>query len=621
MNNEFLPITAQELRERGIERPDFIYVSGDAYVDHPSFGAAIITRVLEAEGFSVAFMAQPDVKSDADFLRFGAPRFGFFVSSGNIDSMVAHYTAAGKPRSRDLYSPGGAAGRRPDRAVTVYCRALRRLFGSVPIVIGGLEASLRRFAHYDYWSDSVRESVLIESGADMISYGMGEHQTRGIAHRLAAGESIADMRDIPGTCFAVPSEETPFGGTECPSYENVKNNKKEYAKACRIQHDEQDSVRGRMIKQRHGKMTVVQLPPSPPLDTRELDEVYALPFTRRYHPSYEPLGGVPALEEVEFSVTHNRGCFGDCNFCALAMHQGRAVTSRSIASVVSEVKQCAVSPGFKGYISDVGGPTANFRAPSCRAQLKNGMCKGKKCLAPEPCKALEVSHADYLELLRAAESVKGVKKVFIRSGVRYDYALRDGGDEFIKELAERHVSGQLRVAPEHCVPAVLDLMGKPHIDDYLKFVKKFDKYSRQAGLEQYVVPYMMSSHPGCTLADAAELAVFLKKENIRPEQVQDFYPTPGTISTAMFYTGLDLYTMKEIYVPRTPREKELQRALLQYYVPQNADKVREALLKAGRADLIGTGKNCLVSDRKSPPQGTPSKRRQPPRGAKKRGRR
>ncbi len=590
----FLPITKEEMTLRGWEQADFIYVNGDAYVDHPSFGASIITRVLEREGFRVAFLAQPDWRSDKDFLRFGKPKYGFFVSSGNIDSMVAHYTAAGKKRSSDAYSPGGKAGLRPDRAVIVYCNKIRELYGNIPIIIGGLEASLRRFAHYDYWDDKIRRSILFDSQADLISYGMGERQTAEIANRLASGESISEIRDIRGTCYACDVRETPYAGAECPSFENVCASKKEYAVSCRIQQDEQDFFRGKAIKQRHGSRMLVQNPPALPLNQAELDSVYALPYMRTYHPSYEELGGVPGIEEVRFSITHNRGCFGACNFCSLAFHQGRYITARSKQSVVDEAKKLTELPDFKGYIHDIGGPTANFRRPSCDGQNERGLCKGKKCLAPEVCPNLVSDHSEYLDILRAVRALPRVKKVFVRSGIRYDYMLQDKDDSFFKELVAHHVSGQLKVAPEHCSAAVLDKMGKPHIEAYLKFSKKYFAISKAVGKEQYIVPYLMSSHPGSTLKDAVELALFLKRENIRPEQVQDFYPTPGTISTCMFYTGLDPYTMKEVFVARSPHEKALQRALLQYYNPKNQALCEQALRKAGRADLIGKGDKCLI---------------------------
>ncbi len=590
---QFLPISKEDMLSRGWEQVDFIYVSGDAYVDHPSFGSAIITRVLEANGYSVAVLSQPDWHSTNDFLRFGKPRLGFFVSSGNIDSMVAHYSVAKKKRSTDAYSPGGKAGKRPDRAVIVYCQRIREAFGDVPIIIGGLEASLRRFAHYDYWDDKIRPSVLFDSGADLISYGMGEKQTVEIANRLRDGESIQTIHDVRGTCYAVPATESPFC-TECPSYENVLKSKREYAISCRIEQDEQDHIRGKMLRQKHGKMMLVQNPPMPPLTREELDAVYALPYTRRYHPIYEKDGGVPGIEEVRFSITHNRGCFGACNFCSLAFHQGRYVTSRSKESVLKEAKRITEMPDFKGYIHDVGGPTANFRHPSCEKQEKSGLCKGKKCLAPSACPALKADQSEYLDILRAVRALPKVKKVFIRSGIRYDYMLQDDDDAFFRELVEHHVSGQLKVAPEHCSAAVLDKMGKPHIEAYIRFSQKYFAYTKKIGKEQYLVPYLMSSHPGATLQDAVELALFIKKEHLHPEQVQDFYPTPGTIATAMFYSELDPYTLKPVYVAKNPHDKAMQRALMQYFNPKNRALVEEALKKAGRTDLIGTSEKCLI---------------------------
>ena len=594
----FLPITAQDVADRGWDSVDFVYVTGDAYVDHPSFGAAIITRVLEAEGYRVAVLAQPNWNSVEDFKRFGKPNLGFMVSSGNIDSMVAHYTAAKKHRSADAYSPGKVMGLRPDRAVIVYCNKIREAYGNVPIIIGGLEASLRRFAHYDYWDDKIRRSILFDSQADLISYGMGENQTIEICRRLSNGEDISTITDVRGTCYACDVTDTPLTGKECPSFENVVKSKKEYAVSCRIQQDEQDHIRGKLIKQRHGNKMLVQNPPMPPLTQEEMDWVYSLPYERTYHPVYEKNGGVPAIEEVEFSITHNRGCFGACNFCSIAFHQGRAITTRSKQSVVDEAKLLTQKPNFKGYIHDVGGPTANFRRSSCLKQLENGLCKGKKCLAPTPCKALTADHSEYLDILRTLRELPKVKKVFIRSGIRYDYMLKDKDDTFFRELVRYHVSGQLKVAPEHCSAVVLDKMGKPHIDAYVEFSKKYFELSDSVGKEQYLVPYLMSSHPGSTLKEAVELAVFLKKRHIRPEQVQDFYPTPGTISTCMFYTGIDPYTMQEVYVAKTPHDKALQRALLQYYDPKNRDLVEEALRKAGRADLIGNSDKCLIRPRK-----------------------
>lgn len=592
--NKFLPINRAEMQECGFDSVDFVYVTGDAYVDHPSFGAAIITRVLESQGYKVGVLSQPNCGSTHDFTEFGKPNYGFFVSSGNIDSMVAHYTVAKKKRKTDAYTAGGVMDKRPDRAVIEYCKLIRKSYGDIPIIIGGLEASLRRFAHYDYWDDKIRPSILFDSDADLISYGMGENQTIEIAKRLKDGESIKTITDIKGTCYAVDARNTPLYGAECPSFENVVNSKREYAISCRIQQDEQDHIRGKLLKQKHGKMMLVQNPPMPPLTRTELDWVYSLPYTREYHPSYEEFGGVPGIEEVKFSITHNRGCIGACNFCSLAFHQGRFISSRSKDSILNEIKKITEMPDFKGYIHDIGGPTANFRYPSCEKQLKAGLCKGKKCLAPTACPALKADESEYLDVLRAARNIKGVKKVFIRSGIRYDYMLQDKNDDFFKELVEHHISGQLKVAPEHCSSSVLDKMGKPHIDAYIKFSKKYFSYTNKIGKEQYLVPYLMSSHPGATLKDAIELAVFIKKEHLHPEQVQDFYPTPGTISTAMFYTELDPYTLEPVFVAKTPHEKAMQRALMQYFNPKNHDLVEEALIKCGRRDLIGAGENCLI---------------------------
>ena len=586
--NEFLPVTADEMRERNISQFDFIYITGDAYVDHPSFGVAIVSRLLESLGFTVGIISQPDWKSDKDFRRFGKPKLCFLVTAGNIDSMVAHYTSAKKKRSDDDYTAGGVAGKRPDRAFIVYCRKIREIYGNdVAVAIGGLEASLRRFAHYDYWDDKVRPSVLLESGADLLMYGMGEHQITELSERLANGENIHNIHDIRGTCYLTEPVNTPIGCAECPSFEQVSQNKEAYARATKIQYDHQDEIYGKIVIQRHGKLMLVQNPPAYSLTQEELDKIYSLPYTRNYHPSYEKSGGVPGIEEVKFSITHNRGCFGYCNFCSIALHQGRRITCRSEKSVLEEAEKLTHMPDFKGYIHDVGGPTANFRNPSCEKQLKSGLCKGKKCLAPTPCKALKVDHSEYLDMLRKIRKIKGVKRVFIRSGIRYDYLMEDKNDEFIRELIKYHVSGQLKVAPEHCSAVVLDKMGKPHIEAYKAFQKRFYEITKGIGKEQYLVPYLMSSHPGSTLREAVDLALFLRDNKIRPEQVQDFYPTPGTISTCMFYTGLDPYTMEKVYVPKTAEEKAMQRALLQYFRPQNREIVRKALIKAGRRDLIG----------------------------------
>ncbi|MBP0956545.1 MAG: YgiQ family radical SAM protein [Oscillospiraceae bacterium] len=591
----FLPISKEDMNERGIEQLDFICITGDSYVDHPSFGISIISRMIEDQGFTVGIIAQPDLKSDRDFKKLGAPKFAFLITGGNIDSMVAHYTSAKKKRSDDAYTAGGKAGKRPDRATIVYSQAIKRIFGKdMPVAIGGLEASLRRFAHYDYWDDAVRPSILEDSGADLLMYGMSEHQIVEICTRLAKGEKISELRDIRGTAYLCDPRETPYGAAECPSLMQVREHKEEYAKACKIQYDWQDEIYGKTIIQKQTSKMLVQLPPAYSLTTPELDHVYELPYMRTYHPIYEKEGGVPGIQEVEFSITHNRGCFGNCNFCSIALHQGRRISVRSKESILREAELLTKLPNFKGYIHDVGGPTANFRAPSCTHQLTNGLCKGRKCLAPEPCKNLEVDHTEYLDILREIRKIKGVKKVFIRSGIRYDYLIEDKNEEFMRELIEHHVSGQLKVAPEHCSAAVLDMMGKPHIEAYKKFQDKFYRMTGKIGKEQYLVPYLMSSHPGSTLNEAVELALFLKSLKMRPEQVQDFYPTPGTISTCMFYTGLDPYTMKKVYVPRTAEEKGMQRALLQYFRPQNQRKCIEALIKAHRTDLIGNGKECLV---------------------------
>lgn len=600
--NNFLPVTKKEMLDLGWEQPDIVYISGDAYVDHPSFGASIITRVLQAREYKVALVSQPDWHKKDDFMRFGKPRLAFFISSGNIDSMVAHYTVAKKPRRTDAYTAGGVTGKRPDRAVTVYSNAVKDIYPDTPVVIGGLEASLRRFAHYDYWDDKVRPSILLDSRADLLIFGMGENQSIEIADRLNAGEDITSIHDIKGTVYAVDTKDTPYVGVECPSYENVCSSKKEYAKASRIQQDEQDHIRGKVIKQKHGKKMIVQNQPMPPLTTKELDWVYSLPYARAYHPMYEKLGGVPGIQEVEFSITHNRGCFGACNFCSIAFHQGRYITTRSKKSIIAEAKKLTAMPDFKGYIHDIGGPTANFRQPSCEFQKEHGLCKGKKCLAPKPCANLYSNHEEYLDILREVRALPGVKKVFIRSGIRYDYLLQDKDDTFFRELVKYHVSGQLKVAPEHCSAAVLDKMGKPHIEAYIEFSKRYFQYTDEVNKEQYLVPYLMSSHPGSTLNDAVDLALFLKKNHIRPEQVQDFYPTPGTISTTMFYTGLDPYTMEEVYSAKSPHDKALQRALLQYYNPKNFALVEEALRKIHRFDLIGNGDNCLVREQNPRPK-------------------
>lgn len=593
--DSFLPVTYQEMKSRGITQPDFVYITGDAYVDHPSFGAAIVSRLIESLGYSICIIPQPDWHSTKDFMRFGEPKLAFLVTGGNIDSMVAHYTAAKRKRSNDMYSPGGKTGKRPDRAIITYCKKIREAYPNTAIAIGGLEASLRRFAHYDYWDDTVRPSILADSGADLLMYGMGEHQIKELCQRLEAGEPIYALRDIRGTCYMCDTIDTPYGAVQCPDFSQVCADKKAYAKATRQQYDQQDEVYGKTVIQRHGNKMLVQNPPALSLSQEELDAVYRLPFTRRVHPMYDKDGGVPGIEEVQFSIAHNRGCFGYCNFCSIALHQGRRVTCRSEESVIEEAKKITAMENFKGYIHDVGGPTANFRHPSCEKQLKAGMCKGKKCLAPTPCPALKADHKEYLTMLKKLRALPKVKRVFIRSGIRFDYLLEDPDDSFFKELVKEHVSGQLKVAPEHCSNVVLDKMGKPHIETYNRFQKRFYEITKSIGKEQYLVPYLMSSHPGSTLQEAINLALYLRDHNIHPEQVQDFYPTPGTISTCMYYTELDPYTMEKVYVPKTPKDKAMQRALLQYYMPKNRELVLEALKRAGRYDLIGTGKGCLAA--------------------------
>ena len=610
-DTRFLPISKEDMRSRGWDHYDILYISGDAYVDHPSFGTAIIGRLVESLGFRIAILAQPDWRSCESFLALGKPALAVFVSAGNMDSMVAHYTVAKKPRSGDYYSPGGKAGFRPDRALTVYCRMARKAFPDLPIICGGLEASLRRFAHYDSWADRVMPSVLSDCGADLLIYGMGEHPIAEICRRLAAGEPVSSLRDIRGTCYlsaAVP--EGPFTYRECAPFEKVAADKLQYAQATRMQFRAQNHASDVALVQRHGKRFLIQNPPSAPLSTEELDAVAELPYVRDYHPVYEEAGGVPAIEEVKFSITHNRGCFGGCSFCAIAFHQGRVVTSRSHESVLREAEIITKMPDFKGYINDVGGPTANFRAPACKKALTEGACSDRSYLAPKPCPALRADHSDYLALLRRLRALPGVKKVFIRSGIRFDYLMLDPDDTFLRELVEHHVSGQLRVAPEHCSQNVLGLMGKPEFSVYEKFVERFRRETARIGKKQYVVPYLMSSHPGSTLEDAVALAEYLHKSGLNPEQVQDFYPTPGTVSTCMYYTGLDPRTLKPVPVTRDPHEKVLQRVLLQTRNPANHGLIREALIKCGRRDLIGTGKNCLI-----PPHAPGGQTRAPRKGS------
>ena len=602
---EFLPVSKADMEERGWWWYDFLLVTGDAYVDHPSFGTAVIGRVLEAEGYRVAVLVQPDWHSAEAFRAMGRPRLGVMIGSGNLDSMVAHYTAAKKRRSEDFYSPGKKAGLRPDHAVIVYANRAREAFPDLPIVIGGLEASLRRFAHYDYWDDKVRRSALADAGADILVYGMGEYATREIARRLKKKEPAGSLTDIRGTAVLVSDPSVcAYDSLTLPSFEAVSSSMTDYADATRVEYEEHDPVRGKALIQQHGNRYLIVNPPAMPLSTEELDFVAELPYTKQYHPMYEPMGGVPAIEEVKFSVIHNRGCFGGCNFCSLAFHQGRMVTSRSHESVIREVTALTRFPDFKGYINDVGGPSANFRHPSCAKQLKYGMCAQKRCLAPTPCPNIDADHSDYLALLRKLRNIPGVKKVFVRSGIRYDYMLEDKNQAFFAELVKYHISGQLKVAPEHCIDSVLDYMGKPHIGVYEKFMDQYRRLNDKYSKEQYIVPYLMSSHPGSTLQDAVALAEYLNSKGRQPEQVQDFYPTPGTISTCMYYTGLDPITMKPVYVAKSYHEKAMQRALLQWKRPDKRKLVIEALKEAGREDLIGYGPKCLV--RPDAPSGKPA---------------
>ncbi|MGN1097801.1 MAG: YgiQ family radical SAM protein [Clostridia bacterium] len=588
----FLPISKQDMDALGWDFYDFLFISADAYVDHPSFGVSILSRLLEAEGYRVAICPQPDVSTPDSLLSYGRPRLGVLISGGVIDSMVNHYTAARKKRSEDVYSPGGKAGCRPDRATIVYGSLVRRAFGKIPLIIGGTEASLRRFSHYDYWGDNVRRSIIFDSRADLISFGMGEKSIIEIADALAEGTPVNLITNIRGTCYI--ADNPPKNALILPSFEETRDSKEKYAEAAAIQYYEQDPIRGKILAQKHGDKYVVQNPMSPPLTQGEMDRVYALPYERNYHPSYEKYGGIPALKEVKFSITSSRGCFGSCSFCAITFHQGRIIQSRSHQSILREAENMVWDKDFKGYIHDVGGPTANFRSPACEKQLKHGACRDRQCLYPAVCPNAKVDHSDYVELLRKLRAIPKVKKVFIRSGIRYDYCIADKDDTFFRELCKYHVSGQLKVAPEHISDNVLKYMGKPGVNVYNKFKDKYYQINREIGKEQYLVPYLMSSHPGSTINDAINLALYLKENKIHPEQVQDFYPTPGTLSTAMFYTGIDPRTMKRVYVPRDPHEKAMQRALLQWSRPENYNLVREALIKANRRDLIGFGEKCLI---------------------------
>ncbi|MBR4950127.1 MAG: YgiQ family radical SAM protein, partial [Clostridia bacterium] len=587
----FLPVCKKDLKENNIDILDFIIVTGDAYVDHPSFGTAIISRVLESKGFKVGIIPQPDWKKDESFKILGKPRYAFLVNSGNLDSMVAHYTAAKKRRSEDFYSPGKKAGKRPDRAVIVYSKKIREIFPHSDIVIGGLEASLRRFSHYDYWADKVMPSVLFDSMADLLIYGMGENQIIEMAENYKSGKKAKDMTDIKGTCYLTEDISSLKDYVSCPSFDNVLKSKEKYALATRLQYENHDCVSGKDVVQKHYDKYLVQKKPMPPLTQKEMDEVYSLPYMRYYHPMYEKEGGVPAIEEVEFSIAHNRGCFGGCNFCALAFHQGRMITTRSKNSIVEEAKKITQSPRFKGYIHDIGGPTANFRHNSCDKQDKHGMCTNRKCLAPTPCPNIKADHSEYLDILREVRSLPKIKKVFVRSGIRFDYLILDKDDTFFKELVEHHISGQLKVAPEHICDNVLSYMGKPVFKTYSKFKDKYKALNHQKGKEQYLVPYLMSSHPGSTLNDAINLVLYLKRNHLHPQQVQDFYPTPGTISTCMYYTEINPIDMKKVYVPKTEEEKARQRALLQYKNEKNIPIIEKALHLAHREDLMGTGKD------------------------------
>lgn len=596
----FLPVCKEDLQTKGIKQLDFVYVLGDAYIDHPSFGAAIIGRVLEHNGYTVGIIAQPDFRNADSILSLGIPRLAFLVSSGNMDSMVNHYYVSKKRRTKDAYTPGGEIGKRPDRAVIVYCNMIRKHCNDIPIIVGGIEASLRRLAHYDYWSDSFRRSILLESGADLVSYGMGEKSIVEIADALNAGINIKDITYVPGTVYKRKVLKDDFAeAIFLPTYEEMLADKKKYGDSFLIQSQNTDPINGRTLIEKYSEHCyIIQNPPALPLSEKEMDEVYNLPYMRAIHPSYKALGGIPAIEEVRFSLTSNRGCFGSCNFCSLAFHQGRIVQTRSHESLISEAEQIINMPDFKGYIHDVGGPTANFRHPACKNQLKTGACKNKKCLFPTPCKNLDADHSDYIALLRKLRSLNKVKKVFVRSGVRFDYLLADKDDAFLKELVEHHISGQLKVAPEHVSDQVLNKMGKPSFAVYKRFVAKYEKYNKEFKKNQYLVPYFMSSHPGSTLKDAVALAEYIRDTGYIPEQVQDYYPTPSTMSTVMYYTEIDPRDGKPVYVAKNPHEKALQRALIQYSNPENYDLVKEALQICGRQDLIGFGEKCLIRPRK-----------------------
>ena len=617
--NKFLPICKKDMEERGWEQLDFVYISGDAYVDHPSFGHAIITRLLEAHGFKVGIIAQPDWKDKNSITILGEPRLGFLVSAGNMDSMVNHYSVSKKHRRTDAYTPGGVMGKRPDYAAVVYSNLIRQVYKKTPIILGGIEASLRRLAHYDYWSDKLKRSILLDSGADLISYGMGEHSIIELAEALDAGIPVEDITYIAGTVVKAKSLDSIYDAEILPSFEDLKADKMNYARSFYTQYLNTDAFNGKRLVEPYSEhLYVVQNPPATPLTQMEMDDVYSLPYQRTYHPSYEAKGGVPAIKEIKFSLISNRGCFGGCSFCALTFHQGRIVQVRSHESLIEEAKEITKDKDFKGYIHDVGGPTANFRHPSCKKQMEHGVCKTRQCLFPSPCKNLDADHRDYVSLLRKLRDIPKVKKVFIRSGIRFDYLLADKKQEFLRELCEYHVSGQLKVAPEHVAGPVLSLMGKPEHKVYEEFTRQFYKMNERIGKEQYLVPYLMSSHPGSTLKEAVELAEYCRDLGYMPEQVQDFYPTPSTLSTCMYYTGVDPRTMQKVYVPKSPHEKAMQRALIQYRNPELYDLVIEALHKAGRSDLIGFGPKCLVRPRQMRGSGNDKKtgRNEPKKGSR-----
>ena len=605
MNNcKFLPVCRADMEERGIEQLDFVYVIGDAYVDHPSFGPAIISRILEANGYRVGIISQPDWKDNTSIMEYGEPKLGFLISGGNMDSMVNHYSVSKKRRKTDAFTPGGVMGKRPDYATIVYGNLIRQVYKKTPVIIGGIEASLRRLAHYDYWSNHLKRSILLDSGADLISYGMGERSIVEIADALKSGIAVGDITFIDGTVYKAKDLSSVYDAVTLPSYEELKKDKLNYARSFYVQYCNTDPFSGkRLVEPYSDHLYVVQNPPAKPLSQPEMDRVYSFPYMRTYHPSYEAAGGVPAIEEVKYSLISNRGCFGGCNFCALTFHQGRIIQTRSHESLLAEANQFIWDKDFKGYIHDVGGPTANFRAPSCEKQLQYGVCKEKQCLFPKPCRNLKVDHKDYLKLLRKLRELPNVKKVFIRSGIRFDYLMADKDDTFFRELCEHHVSGQLKVAPEHISDAVLQKMGKPENRVYEAFTEKYKKINQKLGKNQFLVPYLMSSHPGSTMKEAVELAEYLRDLGYMPEQVQDFYPTPSTISTCMYYTGVDPRTMEKVYVPVNPHEKAMQRALIQYRNPKNYDLVMEALKKAGRMDLVGYDRHCLIRPRQ-PKQGS-----------------